>query len=50
MCGITGFWNLAKSQTNDELTSIITRMWRDRIHHRGPDDSGEWVDQGQCCR
>src|SRR5687767_7459486 len=45
MCGITGFWNTEKSQTNDELTSIVTRM-RDIMRHRGPDDSGEWVDEG----
>src|SRR5688572_24586971 len=44
MCGITGFWNTEKSQTNDELTSIVTRM-RDIMRHRGPDDSGEWVDE-----
>jgi asparagine synthase (glutamine-hydrolysing) len=44
MCGITGFWNLTKSQTNDELTSLVTGM-RDIMRHRGPDDSGEWVDQ-----
>ena len=45
MCGITGFWNTERSQTNDELTSIVTRM-RDIMRHRGPDDSGEWVDEG----
>ncbi len=44
MCGITGFWNLAHSQTNDELTSIVAGMM-DSMRHRGPDDSGEWVDQ-----
>ena len=43
MCGITGFWNTEQSQKKDELTSIVTRM-RDRMRHRGPDDSGEWVD------
>jgi len=44
MCGITGFWNTEKSQTNDELTFIVTHM-RDIMRHRGPDDSGEWVDE-----
>lgn len=44
MCGITGFWNLTKSQSRDELVSIVTRM-RDSMRHRGPDDSGEWVDE-----
>lgn len=44
MCGITGFWDFTKSQTNDRLTAIVTDM-RDRMRHRGPDDHGEWVDQ-----
>ncbi|HXQ39135.1 MAG TPA: hypothetical protein VN843_34365, partial [Anaerolineales bacterium] len=44
MCGITGFWNTEKSLTKDELTSIVTCM-RDVMRHRGPDDSGEWVNE-----
>src|ERR671925_88554 len=44
MCGITGFWNTEKLQTDAELTSIVTSM-RDIMRHRGPDDSGEWVDE-----
>ncbi|MCI0555207.1 MAG: asparagine synthase (glutamine-hydrolyzing) [Anaerolineae bacterium] len=44
MCGITGFWNFTNSETQDELISVVTRM-RDILRHRGPDDSGEWVDQ-----
>ena len=44
MCGITGFWDLTKSKTNGELTTIVTGM-RDSMRHRGPDDHGEWVDQ-----
>lgn len=44
MCGITGFWSLTKSQTNGELTAVVTGM-RDIMSHRGPDDRGEWVDQ-----
>jgi len=43
MCGITGFWNCKKSSTRAESMSIVTGM-RDSIRHRGPDDSGEWVD------
>lgn len=43
MCGITGFWNTAASQSNMELISTISAM-RDVMRHRGPDDSGEWVD------
>jgi asparagine synthase (glutamine-hydrolysing) len=44
MCGITGFWNCSKSQSNAELISVVTRM-TDMIRHRGPDDSGTWVDE-----
>jgi asparagine synthase (glutamine-hydrolysing) len=44
MCGITGFWNPAASESQTELTSIVTRM-TDIIRHRGPDDSGAWVSQ-----
>jgi asparagine synthase (glutamine-hydrolysing) len=43
MCGITGFWKFSNSQSNAELTSVVTRM-TDAIRHRGPDDSGVWVD------
>ena len=45
MCGITGFWNLDQSQTNHEMTALVAGM-RDIMRHRGPDDSGEWVDAG----
>jgi asparagine synthetase B (glutamine-hydrolysing) len=45
MCGITGFWNFSNSVTPEELISVITGMG-DIIRHRGPDDSGEWVDEG----
>jgi asparagine synthase (glutamine-hydrolysing) len=45
MCGITGFWNLAQLQTRAELMSVVTQM-SDIIQHRGPDDSGIWVDEG----
>ena len=44
MCGITGFWDLTKSHSNEQLTTIVTAM-RDSMRHRGPDDQGEWVDQ-----
>jgi len=44
MCGITGFWNFSNSETQADLTEIINRMTA-RIHHRGPDDSGTWVDE-----
>ena len=45
MCGITGFWNFSGSETNDKLSAVVNRM-TNIIRHRGPDDSGIWVDQG----
>jgi asparagine synthase (glutamine-hydrolysing) len=42
MCGIAGFWK-APSSSADELTAIVRTM-ADTLRHRGPDDSGEWVD------
>src|SRR5258707_4953016 len=44
MCGIAGFCNFTKSESQTELTFAITRM-TDVIRHRGPDDDGSWVDQ-----
>lgn len=42
MCGLAGFaW--AKSPGHDEMRGIASRM-ADAIVHRGPDDSGVWVD------
>ena len=42
MCGLTGFWQMERTQA-DAMAAISTRM-ADRIAHRGPDDSGVWVD------
>jgi asparagine synthase (glutamine-hydrolysing) len=42
MCGLTGFAS-PSSRTSDELTGILRPMC-EAIAHRGPDDSGEWVD------
>jgi asparagine synthase (glutamine-hydrolysing) len=41
MCGITGFWSEGArgSGTSDDL-----RRMTDALQHRGPDDSGVWVD------
>ncbi len=46
MCGITGFLDLTRQLPNSELKATVTRM-SDMIRHRGPDDSGAWVDE-QC--
>ena len=43
MCGITGFLDCSRQLNDDELQSTVTRM-SDTIRHRGPDDSGAWVD------
>jgi asparagine synthase (glutamine-hydrolysing) len=43
MCGIVGFWQFPLSHPPDWMTTTITRM-RDTLTHRGPDDSGIWVD------
>ena len=42
MCGLTGFVSAAGS-TADELAGTLRPMC-EAIAHRGPDDSGEWVD------
>lgn len=42
MCGITGFIRLGNCR--DESLSRLSAMLRP-IHHRGPDDSGVWVDE-----
>ena len=42
MCGIAGF--IANSQNTLELKSIAKKMV-DMIGHRGPDDTGIWVDE-----
>ncbi|GIW60948.1 MAG: asparagine synthetase B [Patescibacteria group bacterium] len=44
MCGIAGFWQRQlRSGTLDELERIGQRLG-DALRHRGPDDSGVWVD------
>ncbi len=43
MCGITGFLDVSKDKDNSSFQPIITRMM-DTLHHRGPDDSGDWMD------
>ena len=43
MCGISGFLTFS-SETELELKSVVSHM-TDRLAHRGPDDSGVWVDR-----
>ncbi|MHB8474359.1 MAG: asparagine synthase (glutamine-hydrolyzing) [Gammaproteobacteria bacterium] len=42
MCGLTGFWQTDRTEAGS-MSSQVVRM-ADRIVHRGPDDSGVWVD------
>lgn len=42
MCGITGYWG-SDSDSAEELEAVARGMAL-RMAHRGPDDSGEWVD------
>jgi len=43
MCGITGFLDFTRSTSSETLENFIRRM-SDSIQHRGPDDSGAWLD------
>lgn len=43
MCGISGFIDSAGQTNREALGAIATRM-ADTLRHRGPDDSGVWVD------
>lgn len=43
MCGISGFWTPEQLfDTNN--TKLIGRCMAASLHHRGPDDSGVWLD------
>lgn len=43
MCGLTGFIDLSRGTSADELRTCVTAM-ADTLRHRGPDDAGVWVD------
>ena len=43
MCGFAGLVNARSGQTADALRAVVQRM-ADMLVHRGPDDSGVWVD------
>lgn len=42
MCGLAGFWQ--RGAAGEHMAPIAASM-ADRIAHRGPDDSGVWVDE-----
>ena len=43
MCGISGFLDTSRRRGTEELRDIVLGM-ANRLRHRGPDDSGAWVD------
>ncbi len=43
MCGITGFIDYSENRTEETLNNILLSM-TDTLAHRGPDDSGTWID------
>mgnify|MGYP006314290005 FL=1 len=43
MCGLTGFWSEQPGDNFGGRAEIVRRM-ADALRHRGPDDSGIWVD------
>jgi len=44
MCGITGFFDTSASLAGDTMQRIVVAM-ADALRHRGPDDTGMWVDE-----
>ncbi len=40
MCGITGIWDF-----KDKISPEVLEKMTDALHHRGPDDSGIFIDQ-----
>ena len=45
MCGLTGFLNVLRDQTSADMLSLVGQM-AEKLHHRGPDDTGTWCDPG----
>lgn len=46
MCGIAGFLDSRRSTSEGQLRHLALKM-ADAVRHRGPDDSGSWVDPEQ---
>lgn len=44
MCGVAGFISLGKELRSEGMLQNITRAMTDAISHRGPNDSGIWID------
>src|SRR5439155_10008888 len=43
MCGITGFVTSSRDATGEQMNATVLCM-AEALRHRGPDDSGTWVD------
>lgn len=43
MCGLTGFWQ--RGNFSSDVAKVVVSNMAERIAHRGPDDSGVWVDE-----
>jgi asparagine synthase (glutamine-hydrolysing) len=43
MCGISGFFDTEKQMSPEEMGSVVQKMSH-ALAHRGPDNSGLWVD------
>jgi len=46
MCGVAGLLCSNKSFSSKTLRFILSNM-TDSLYHRGPDDSGIWVDENE---
>jgi asparagine synthase (glutamine-hydrolysing) len=44
MCGIAGIFDFTQSTTKDKLSQTVAKMGN-RLNHRGPDNSGIWIDE-----
>ena len=43
MCGISGFWQLNNDFSEENFNSIVSKM-SNSLSHRGPNDTGSWID------
>src|SRR4051794_40993634 len=44
MCGLAGFVNRSRTARREDLCAAVRNM-SEALRHRGPDDSGVWVDE-----
>lgn len=43
MCGLTGFWDRSGRWSAEDMQAVLRKMTA-TLHHRGPDDRGDWLD------